>query len=395
MRTQFLSATKRLFPLLAVWMNVLPGVQAQAPGEAAYWYLGDWPGKTTPGWNQDTQGLAHDQDNWFITQEMKIWKIPVTHDLNSNAENMGFTTVSMQDTPLFAEHYNHFGDPECFDSDQFGGPTFLVVPVEGGPQRVIALFRADSLTYHTHTNLPNQLNASWCAFDSQGNLYSSDFDFNNKPSIPIFKYTVDWPRVIASGELCLSLTNVIQLRDEDGNNLSVQWIQGGVITPSGALLYLMAGYWNDFNLTNGIHAFDLSSGYRVKRSERQSGSFRFDWSPGLLTGEEPEGLTFWDLDDGRAPNISGQLHVLLLDNDKPDDDDILVKHYTSTLHVDRSYNGDEKGSLRQPFNTVNEANNLIWDGAQITIASGLYPEALTFSKRIAVVPSGGPVTIGQ
>ena len=407
MKTQFLSAARGLFLLLAVWMNVLPGVHAQAPGEAACYYLGDWPGKTTPGWNVEAQGLAHDQENWYIAQDLKIWRIPVWHDLNSNAEGLGFTNVLLAKTPLFAEDYYHFGDPECFEH---GGQTFLLVPVEGArdlehghrgaPHPAIALFRADSLTFVGRDYLYEQGGAPWCAVDTNGNVYSSNFDVNN--DYPIRKYAVNWANVIASGEFHLSAPEKIWLTNESETVLNLPRVQGGVITPSGTLLYLVAGYvkvlgGSDPALldTDGIHAFDLNSGREVRRSDRHSGIFRFDWNPDFPVQEEPEGLTFWDLDDGRAPNISGQLHVLLLDNDAPDDDDILVKHYTSTLHVDRSYNGTEIGSLREPFNTVNEANDRIWDGAQITIASGLYAEALTFSKRIAVVPSGGPVTIGR
>jgi hypothetical protein len=48
--------------------------------------------------------------------------------------------------------------------------------------------------------------------------------------------------------------------------------------------------------------------------------------------EEPEGLTFWDLDaDGRAPGLRGQLHVVLLDNDLVTADDVYVKHYRLSL----------------------------------------------------------------
>ena len=42
--------------------------------------------------------------------------------------------------------------------------------------------------------------------------------------------------------------------------------------------------------------------------------------------EEPEGITLWNLDGRGAPGVSGQLHVLMLDNDS-NGDDIYVKHY--------------------------------------------------------------------
>ena len=397
MKTQFLSAAKKLFLLLGVWMNVLPAMRAQELGESCYYYLGDYPAsKPTLGWQEDVQGVAHDEDHWFITRTDIMWKIPVGHDLDYNRDPSPVPTVSIGDvTQLREEGYIYWGDPECYERR---GQTFLLVPVYGGPggppHPAIALFRADLLAYVDTAVLNEQSGAPWCAVDPQGNVYSSNFDVDSDN--PIHKYTVDWDRVIDSGEFGLSLTNQIPLKDESGTVMSLPRVQGGVIPPNGMLIYLVAGFFDQLLSTDGIHVFDLGSGRRVRRSTLGFGSFNFEFYPGMFEpAQEPEGLTFWDLDDGRAPGISGQLHVLLLDNDAAGADDVFFKHYTGTLHVDRSYSDTEIGSLREPFNTVNEANDLIWDGAQIKISSGSYPEALTFSKRMAVVPSGGPVTIGR
>lgn len=43
-------------------------------------------------------------------------------------------------------------------------------------------------------------------------------------------------------------------------------------------------------------------------------------------GEELEGLTLWDLDDGRAPGISGQIHVVLINDGGASNDDWYFKH---------------------------------------------------------------------
>jgi len=159
-----------------------------------------------------------------------------------------------------------------------------------------------------------------------------------------------------------------------------------VISPSGRLLYVVA---------NGIHVFDLSTGKRIQRSTNGYGYFNYEFHPGGTIQEEPEGITIWDLDDGRALGIRGQLHVLLLDNDWPDDDDVYVKHYTHTIYVDGKHSGDEGGRPWDPFNTVEEAHNLAWDGARIKIKAGSYPETLRISKRVEVVADGGTATIGQ
>jgi hypothetical protein len=142
---------------------------------------------------------------------------------------------------------------------------------------------------------------------------------------------------------------------------------------------------------------------RVQRSTNGSGHFNYEFHPTcsfpIYNCEEPEGITIWDLDDGRAPGIRGQLHVLLLRNEHFSDDDVYLKHYTGTIYVDRTYNGVGNGTPSKPFKTVSEANNLAWDGAQIKIQSrpqtGSYPETLTFSKRVKVLAQGGTATVGR
>ncbi|MBI3950405.1 MAG: hypothetical protein HY314_08120 [Acidobacteria bacterium] len=201
----------------------------------------------------------------------------------------------------------------------------------------------------------------------------------------------------------------IRLVDENGAQFSIDTMQGGVISPSGELLYIVAGYYEGNHPTWGIHVFefdlsnpDLPRAKRVQRSSRSDRPFKYEFHPGGTTQEEPEGITIWDLDDdeirGRLFHyqLRGQLHVLLLDNG---DDDVILKHYTNTINVDRNYTGTEEGTPEKPFKTVGAANDVInelnWNGAQIKIRAGSYPEAVTFSKRIRVLAERGTVTIGR
>lgn len=55
----------------------------------------------------------------------------------------------------------------------------------------------------------------------------------------------------------------------------------------------------------------------------------------------------------------------------------------------------QEGSEQFPFDTVTEANGIAFDGARIKITAGSYDEAVTFSRQITVLASGGVVTIGQ
>jgi len=66
------------------------------PYEAYFLYLGDHPSEANPGWHQEVQGIRHDNGYWYITQESKLWKIPVTHDLSHSASsNPSVRTVTM------------------------------------------------------------------------------------------------------------------------------------------------------------------------------------------------------------------------------------------------------------------------------------------------------------
>jgi hypothetical protein len=143
----------------------------------------------------------------------------------------------------------------------------------------------------------------------------------------------------------------------------------------------------------------MSTGTRIMRSTNGSDMFNFGFESGLPVYQEAEGLTIWDLDDGRAPGIGGQLHVLLIEKDLGDDD-VFLKHYTGTIHVNGApnpwcQNGD--GSPWCPFARVTSASDMAWDGVTIKIngsTSSSYPEELTVSKRVLLQATGRPVTIG-
>lgn len=64
--------------------------------------------------------------------------------------------------------------------------------------------------------------------------------------------------------------------------------------------------------------------YRLTHSN-QDRDFRYQFNS---IGEEPEGITYWDLDENnKAPYIRGQLHAIMLDNAGKGDDDFYFKHY--------------------------------------------------------------------
>ena len=82
-------------------------------------------------------------------------------------------------------------------------------------------------------------------------------------------------------------------------------MQGGTFADDHRL-YISCGYYEHSHPSWGIHLFDLRTQRRIVRSTNGSGSFNFEFHPGGSTDEEPEGLTYWDLDGRRVPGIQGQ-----------------------------------------------------------------------------------------
>jgi hypothetical protein len=154
--------------------------------------------------------------------------------------------------------------------------------------------------------------------------------------------------------------------------------QGADMSDDGRLLYMINGSGaeeceysllqdpNDFaNFTRhdgcGIHVFETtlagtldacSAGpgpcvaRRIEQSRNGNGSFNYQYNPGLISNrEEPEGLTYWDLDAPDAPfvpgttstglPVGGKVHAMLLQIEGLfREDDIYIKHYRSDVACD-------------------------------------------------------------
>lgn len=375
---------------------------AQDGYESYFLYLGNYPNDVNPGYHEDVQGITHDDSNWFITQsdaddedpaERSLWKIPVTQNLGSvSPHTPGVLRISLDDIPeLASKGYDHFGDLSYYKNENHDGEVYLVIPVTRGPAGLLAVFRARDLGFVGHAELSGGTSAGWCAIDPNGRVYTSDWQVNK---CEIYKLRWD----LVPNQVKLQPNGEFAFLDESGNSLTLTHIQGGVISESGNLLYIVTGFYDDHYAHDGINVFDMQTGRRVAHSTDGYGYFNYDFNPGTWPGEseEQEGSTIWDLDDGRAPGITGQLHVLLLDNDASADE-IYLKHYSGIIHVDDAHTGNEYGSPSQPFKTISKAYNHypIWDGAQMKIKAGFYPESLILSKRIRLIAEGGTVIIGN
>jgi hypothetical protein len=315
-------------------------------------FIGDSPSEGRPGWHDGTQGLAHDRANWYVTDtnvdktRAILWRIPVTTDLAANVTcdtTIGVSCSRLTELAPFS-HYNHYGDPDFYE---FNGQGYVLVPVEGRNAATpvgVLIFRAnETLDFLALRTLPPQTGAPWVAVDSDGVVYSSNFDTEGH----IRRYRFDWAAFQTNGEddppPLLPLEPMF-LRDEAGAPLPLRNAQGAEFSDDGRRFYVSSGNGRGDPLpSEGLHVFrhEPAEGdecfprtscilaHRIEQSHNSSApGFSFEFHPGFPLFQEPEGLTFWDLDaDGRAPGMGGQLHVVLLDNNSGAEQ-VYVKHYT-------------------------------------------------------------------
>jgi hypothetical protein len=316
-------------------------VAGEGPSELSHnlhKFLGDYPKDRETGWSDDIQGVTHDADNWFIAQTKLLWKFPVGHDLNRRVTAAdparGILRVGVP-KEMASLGYNHFGDIDWYRNYVFVPVTGNVVAQFPGDNRklpaAIAVFRGSNLSFVGYQTT-DTTDLGWCAFNPADSLlYTSGWIDPTDPNKHIRKYAVDWVNLAYNGKFTMSKVGTFPLH-RDGKLATLKVAQGGVF-PNNGRLYMVNGYYNEDAVTRhegGIHVFDVSDGQKgvwIGKSTNGSGDFNYQYKPYDPYYEEPEGITYWDLNDGRAPGIRGVLHVLLLDNDVTNEDDLYFKHY--------------------------------------------------------------------
>ncbi|MGQ0626923.1 MAG: hypothetical protein ACT4PL_02345 [Phycisphaerales bacterium] len=390
--------------IAAVFAAAVATCALAQPYESYYLFLGHYPVAETS-WSHNVQGVAHDDNNWFITNTDLIWKIPVERDLNSvTSTSTGVIRRTLGSYPALAG-YAHFGDP---DVHRVGLTDYLIVPIEAedatctsGLPGGVAILRCFDLSYVAHVGFPGQCNdAGWVA--SRGEfLVSSRQHVGAPPGSPssitggLRFYFFDWNLLHNFGVAAIAFDHEVEMLNEQGGRLEMVTMQGGEFAPGSDLLYLLSGFHDDSNELadrEGIHVLETTTFRRVAHSTRGFGHFDYYYDPGFNSAGEPEGLTVWDLDNGRAPGIRGQLHVMRLDNDAFHDD-IAFKHYTSIIRVNPA-SSCQSGTIACPFRTFGAAYSLAWPGAEIRLRTGTYLDRPVISKRIRLSADGGVVRIG-
>jgi|GEM_PF-1550827 len=282
-------------------------------------YLGNCPRNIDRNWTEKLQGVTHDDEHWFFTRktpENAILKFHVTTDLNADWDDA--VAEAPRPNELDELDYWHFGDPDHF---YWNGVGYLFVPVEGRDKdAILAVFRNDDdLTFIGYTTLDSQTDkAGWCAINPVDNLlYSSHNEI--KGSLPVYRYTVNFTALENDIVQITPHSNFTLWEESGGSLLPIhvkKYIQGGTFSPDG-WLYLANGY-DCPDEDGGIHVFDPDGILRYHSSLTKGATFEYRFDKDFPLWQEPEGLTFWDLDELRVPlDIPyewgrGQLHAILI-----------------------------------------------------------------------------------
>ncbi len=316
-----------------------------------YKYIKNYPRNRENGWSHELNGVCHDDNNWFFTQNGVpgreigvLWKFPITHRLGNKVTCANLEEGILRCTlpqPRGKTIPYHFGD-----IDYHRG--YLFVPVTGDGAPYIQVFSARNLRPVVKQVLLRPdgkvfKTIGWCAINPKdGRLYTSDKHVSDRfvksDYSPFFVYDIDFAKISREEIGFLSFKTYLVPMNEKRELLSLEHMQGGCFDMDNHL-HVNNGYYTGVrekwcNDRGGISVFQvpntLSNGIpfyirRIAHSQQKRG-FRYQFD-GL--GDEPEGLTHWDLNrDRRAPGICGVLHAIMLNNDVgKNPDDFYFKHY--------------------------------------------------------------------
>jgi hypothetical protein len=260
-------------------------------------------------WAHIVQGLAHDDDSWYVTAAYTIARIPVAQTLDSDAREM--LRVFPQPAPLSRSEPGHLGAPAWADCvlfvpelDARGGRAHRsILQVDTcGPMRVLA--RVDLAA------IDESLDPSFVAFDPRSERLFVNARFDDVDRLAALARHC--PRRHAACTLTREPSRDLHLHERSGDTFRANAVQAAAFSSEGTLF--LANSPSEFG-SDGLQAlFVFEPDGTLSRTLSQT-AHDVNLGGGLLgdasTLPEAEGIAFWDLDDGRAPGMRGQLHLLL------------------------------------------------------------------------------------
>lgn len=267
---------------------------------SSFSYLGNNPSNVKRSYVQGAQGLANDGINWFLANKETIYKWNGSYGFPSSLPP---GSVVLSGMPSQLSGYDHFGDLD-FDEDQ----DLLYVPLEHtGHAKAPKLVVFDSNLNYIDSDVLSRNDQEpknetpWASIDPiSKKIYTSKFDNVSE----LWIYT----DLDNTSSLNLSYSGALQLKDQSGNPMTLNRVQGGEFSKSGHL-FLYAEF-SGSSSNAGIYVIDVTTGKQVNFKHVQINQSIFPWGK-----QEYEGITIWDLDNN--PNnggFGGQVHALLYED---------------------------------------------------------------------------------
>lgn len=253
--------------------------------------------------SNDLQGVTHDANNWYLTRTKYgvsepeygvIAKVALGTSL-ANEPSLRYRTPDA----WRAAGYDHYGDLV-----QVGGLIYVAMDGPRASRAAVGVFDTE-LRYIGYAELPGLASVPFIAHNPADGLFATVTD--SAPStLKRFRIGLSGSSVSATAVADLALSQPIQ-----------GGLQGGKFSAKGNL-YVAVGVQRGPG--PGVYMIDGFNGV----------VHRFLSVPYAGT-DEMEGLDLWDLDaDTRGPGIRGQLHLLQIDNDTLDDDDLYFLHFRAS-----------------------------------------------------------------
>jgi len=249
-------------------------------------------------WTEECQGVTHDNTHWYISSN---------HDGKQRVYRFSLANKVVSHVKLAGNGSNHLGD-----IDFYQGKIYCAME---GPTKIVVI-NTDTFNGWWTVELvgknggkPPQKSCPWCAVNPwNGLLYSSNNGDNAPGENNLRAYRFDAP----NKRFVHVPTADIHLQEK------LRRIQGAVFSKNGHVLLAS-------NHTDDIRCYSILNGFYLGRAKIQKDG---SWN----VAEEVEGLTIWE--NVKYDGVATHVHVILLDNDAPDDDDVYFKHYRVPASAD-------------------------------------------------------------
>ncbi|MFC7450662.1 hypothetical protein [Rhodococcus daqingensis] len=252
-------------------------------------------------WTEECQGVTHDSSYWYLSSnhegKQRVYRMSLANDIVGHVK-------------LAGNGSHHLGDIDYHDGR-------IYCAMEDDPVQIVVIdtppftaWWAAALVGESGGS-PPQDRCAWCAVNPWNGLLYSWNGTQSRYENTLLAYRLD----DAGRRFVHQPAANIVLPEK------LLWVQGAVFSNNGHVFLAS-------NTTNDIRCYSVLNGHylgRVPIPKTGSGLW------GELN-EEVEGLTIWDgiSYDGVATDV----HLILLDNDSTNDDDVYFKHYHVPLSED-------------------------------------------------------------